>query len=228
MSEIVLNAVMRTEIGKGAHRLIYADMIPGVYYSRGEENINITATPIAMKPLIYTTNTHLINLKLDNGVTKTCILRDVQFDPITDRPVHFDLQGVKENEQLTVQVPVVLTGSPKGVKDGGTLQFIMHKVRVSCLPRFIPEHIELDVSDLGMNDSIHIRDIKIENVKVLDNESAAVVAVVPPTIIKEETPATAVATDAAAATAATTAEPEVIAKGKKPAEGDAPAAPAKK
>ncbi len=104
----------------------------------------------------------------------------------------------------------------------------MHKVRVSCLPRFIPEHIELDVSDLGMNDSIHIRDIKIENVKVLDNESAAVVAVVPPTIIKEETPATAVATDAAAATAATTAEPEVIAKGKKPAEGDAPAAPAKK
>ncbi len=62
MSEIVLNAVMRTEIGKGAHRLIYADMIPGVYYSRGEENINITATPIAMKPLIYTTNTHILSI----------------------------------------------------------------------------------------------------------------------------------------------------------------------
>lgn len=226
MSEIVLNAVVRTVTGKKAKNLRYDEKIPGVYYSRGEENINITATPLAMKPLIYTNNTHLINLKLDNGVTKTCILRDVQFDPITDRPVHFDLQGVKENEELTVQIPVILNGSPKGVKDGGTLQFIMHKVRVSCLPKYIPEHIELNVADLGMNDSIHVRDITIANVKILDNESAAVVAVVPPTIVKEETPA-AGAVDAAAAGTAAPAEPEVIAKGKKPAEGET-AAPAKK
>ncbi|NUN70860.1 MAG: 50S ribosomal protein L25, partial [Bacteroidetes bacterium] len=136
MSEVVLNAFVRTETGKAAHRLRSEDKIPGVYYSRGEENINIAATPLAMKPLIYTTNTHLINLKLDNGVTKSCVLREVQFDPLTDRPVHFDLQGVKENEELMVQVPVILHGSPKGVKDGGLLQFIMHKVRVSCLPKF--------------------------------------------------------------------------------------------
>ncbi len=226
MSEIVLNAAVRTVTGKKAKNLRYEEKIPGVYYSHGEENINITATPLAMKPLIYTNNTHLINLKLDNGVTKTCILRDVQFDPITDRPVHFDLQGVKENEELTVQIPVILNGSPRGVKDGGTLQFIMHKVRVSCLPKFIPEHIELNVADLGMNDSIHVRDIKIDNVKILDNESAAVVAVVPPTIVKEETPV-AGAADAAAAGAVAPAEPEVIAKGKKPAEGET-AAPAKK
>ncbi|MFA6467370.1 MAG: 50S ribosomal protein L25 [Bacteroidota bacterium] len=228
MSEVLLNATVRTEKGKAANRLRSDDKIPGIYYSRGEENINITATPLAMKPLIYTTNTHLINLKLDNGVTKTCILRDVQFDPITDRPVHFDLQGVKDNEELTVQIPVILQGSPKGVKDGGTLQFIMHKVRVSCLPKYIPEHIELNVAELGMNDSIHVRDIKIENVTILDNESAAVVAVVPPTIIKEEVAAVPGTADAAAATtAAAPAEPEVIAKGKKPAEGET-AAPAKK
>lgn len=225
MSEVVLNATVRTQTGKEAHKLRYEEKIPGVYYSRGEENINITATPLAMKPLIYTTSTHLVSLKLDNGVTKTCILRDVQFDPITDRPVHFDLQGVKENEELTVQVPVILNGSPKGVKDGGTLQFIMHKVRVSCLPKYIPEHIELNVAELGMNDSIHIRDIKIENVKVLDNESAAVVAVVPPTVVKDEA-AVPGAPEAAAAGTAASAEPEVIAKGKKPAEGEA--APAKK
>lgn len=228
MSEIVLNAVVRSETGKAANRLRYEEKVPGVYYSHGEENINITATPLAIKPLIYTTNTHLINLKLDNGVTKTCILRDVQFDPISDRPIHFDLQGVKDNEELTVQIPVTLQGSPKGVKDGGTLQFIMHKVRVSCLPKFIPERIELDVTDLGMNDSIHVRDIKIENVKVLDNESAAVVAVVPPTVIKEEVPAAGAPDAAAAAAVAAPAEPEVIAKGKKPAEGEAAAAPAKK
>lgn len=230
MSEVVLNAVVRTETGSAANRLRAAEKIPGIYYAHGEENINITATPLAMKPLIYTSNTHLINLKLDNGVNKTCILRDVQFDPISDRPIHFDLQGVKENEELTVQIPVILSGSPKGVKDGGTLQFIMHKVRVSCLPKYIPEHIELNVAELEMNDSIHVRDIKIDNVKILDNESAAVVAVVPPTVIKEETPAEGVAVEGAVGEegAVAAAEPEVIAKGKKPVEGETPAAPAKK
>ncbi len=227
MSEVVLNVVVRSETGKRMNRLRSTDKIPGVYYGHGETNINITATPLAMKPLIYTTNTHLINLKLDNGENKTCILRDVQFDPITDRPIHFDLQGVKENEELAVQIPVVLIGSPKGVKDGGTIQHIMHKVRVSCLPKFIPEQIVLDISDLGMNDSIHVRDIKIENVRVIDNAASAVVAVVPPTVVKEEVAAVpGVTPDAAAAVATAAAEPEVIAKGKKPVEGEA--APTKK
>lgn len=215
MSEVVLNAEIRKETGKKAKRLRYNGKIPGVYYAHDEGNINITATPLALKPLIYTSDTHLISLKLDNGETKTCVLRDVQFDPVTDRPIHFDLQGVKENEELTVQVPVILKGTPQGVKDGGTLQFIIHKVRVACLPKYIPEHIELDVSALKMNESIHVRDIVLENVRILDNEAAAVVAVVPPTVIKEETPG---ATPEAAAAAP--AEPEVIAKGKKPAEGE--------
>lgn len=228
MSEVVLSAEVRSAVGKRAHRLRYEGKIPGVYYSRGEEPINISATPLALKPLIYTSDAHLVDLQLDNGVRKTCILRDVQFDPITDRPIHFDLLGVKENEELTVQVPVLLKGSPVGVKDGGTVQFVMHKVRVACLPRFIPEHIELDVTELKMNDSIHVRDIVLQNARVVDNEASTVVAVVPPTVVKEETPAAGAAPEAGAAAAAP-AEPEVIAKGKKPAEGEEAAkAPAKK
>ena len=231
MSEVVLNAEVRKETGKKTNRLRYQEKIPGVYYAHGEGNINITATPLAMKPLIYTSDTHLINLKLDSGESKTCVLRDVQFDPISDRLIHFDLQGVKENEELTVQVPVIIKGSPVGVKDGGTLQFIMHKVRVSCLPKFIPEHIDIDVSELKMNESIHVSDIKLENARIIDNEASTIVAVVPPTVVKEETPVAAVEGTEVAAPA----EPEVIAKGKKPAEGEEPAkaapvaaAPAKK
>jgi large subunit ribosomal protein L25 len=134
---------------------------------------------------------------------------------------------VKENEELTVQVPVIVKGTPVGVKDGGTLQFIMHKVRVSCLPKFIPEHIEIEVTNLKMNETIHVSDIKLENARIIDNEASTIVAVVPPTIVKEETPAAAVEGAAVAAPA----EPEVIAKGKKPAEGEeaakpTPAAPA--
>lgn len=213
MSEVVLEAQVRKEVGKKAHTLRYEGKIPGVYYAHGEENINITTTPLALRPLVYTTDTHLVSLKLDNGQVKTCVLRDVQFDPLTEKPIHFDLQGVREDEALTIQVPVILSGTPKGVKDGGTLQHVMRTVRVSCLPKYIPEHIELNVAELGMNDSIHVRDVKIENVSILDNEASTIVAVVPPTVVKEETPGTVDAT-------ATAAEPEVIAKGKKPAEGE--------
>ncbi|MBW7888777.1 MAG: 50S ribosomal protein L25 [Bacteroidetes bacterium] len=213
MSEVVLEAQVRTNIGKTLNKVRNEGKIPGVYYSRGEENITIAATPLSLRSLIYTTNTHIINLKLDNGVTKTCILRDVQFDPVSDKPIHFDLLGIKENETLTVQIPVMLKGTPKGVKDGGTLQHVMRFVRVSCLPKYIPEHIELDVTELGMNHTIHVRDVKLENVTILDNEAGTIVAVIPPTVIKEETPGAEAAAPAAA-------EPEVIAKGKKPVEGE--------
>ena len=147
----------------------------------------------------------------------------MQFDPVTDLPIHFDLQGVRADEELTIEVPVMLEGTPKGVKDGGTIQHVMHRLKVSCLPNFIPEHIVIQIAELSINQSIHIRDIKVENVKILESESSTIVAVVPPTILKEEVPADAAAT--------TLAEPEVIGKGKKleegeeGAEGTKPAAP---
>ncbi len=214
MSEIVLKAEVRKQIGSHANKVRFAGNIPGVFYAHGDENISITASPIALKPLIYTSDTHLVNLQLDNGVAKTCILRDVQFDPLTDKPIHFDLQGVKEDEELTIEVPVVLVGSPKGVKDGGTLQHVIHKLKVMCLPKFIPENIKINVADLAINDSVHVRDLPLENVTVLENASSTVVAVVPPTVVKEAEAGAAGVVEGAAATS----EPEVITKGKKPAE----------
>jgi large subunit ribosomal protein L25 len=219
MSEVVLQADVRTETGKHTKAVRAKGKIPGVYYSRGEKNISLTTSFLGLKPLIYTSDTHIVNLQLNTGDTKTCVLRDVQFDPVTDLPVHFDLQGVKSDEELTIEVPVTLVGSPKGVKDGGTTQHVMHRLRVSCLPKFIPEHVQINIADLGINDSIHVKDIKVENVKILDNEASTIVAVVPPTILKEETPTEAAAT--------TLAEPEVIAKGKKLEEGAEEGAEAK-
>ncbi|MGA9406511.1 MAG: 50S ribosomal protein L25 [Bacteroidota bacterium] len=221
MSEVVLQAEVRTHTGKHIKAMRRSGKIPGEYYSRGEQNIHIAATPLGLKPLIYTSEAHIVSLKLDNGESKTCVLRNVQFDPVSELPIHFDLQGVRADEELTIEVPVMLNGTPKGVKDGGTVQHVMHRLKVSCLPKFIPDHVEVNIAELGINQSIHVRDIKVDNVKILESESSTIVAVVPPTILKEETPA-----DAAAAT--TIAEPEVIAKGKKPEEGEegAEAAPA--
>jgi large subunit ribosomal protein L25 len=213
MSEIVLKAEVRKEIGSFANRVRFEGNVPGIFYAHGEENINITVTPAGLRPLIYTKDTHIVNLQIDNGVTKTCILRDVQFHPLTDKVIHFDLQGVKEDEELAIEVPVVLVGSPKGVKDGGTLQLVIHKLKVLCLPKYIPENVKIDVSNLGINDSIHVRDLPLENVTVLENAASTVVAVVPPTVVKEAEPVAGAVVEGAAS-----AEPEVITKGKKPAE----------
>lgn len=221
MSEITINAEIRKDFGKKAKNLRSVGVIPGIYYGHGQANIPITIGELTLQPLYRTSATHVINLKLDDGSTHTCILRDIQFDPVTDRPVHFDLFGLSENEALTIEVPVTVIGTPQGVKDGGILQHILHRLKVSCLPKYIPDHIEVNVESLEINKSVHVRNLNVPNVKILENENSTVVAVVPPTILKEAEAAPGVVPAEAAP-----AEPEVIAKGKKVEEGAAEAAPA--
>ncbi len=212
MSEITLSAEVRSQVGKQAKRLRRAGKVPGIYYGHGQKNIPVAMPELALRPLIHTSATHVISLKLDDGSTHTCILRDVQFDPVTDRPIHFDLFGLNAEEELTIEVPVVVKGTAQGVRDGGILQHILHRVRVSCLPKHIPDRVKVDVTPLMIGHSVHVRDLSIPNVKILENEGSAVVAVVPPTIVKEPEPTAVAAAEAPA-------EPEVIAKGKKPEEG---------
>ncbi|MFQ5797170.1 MAG: 50S ribosomal protein L25 [Bacteroidota bacterium] len=210
MSEITLQAEVRSVFGKGVKRLRATGKVPGVYYVHGEPNIPIAVKEPALKPLIYTSETHILNLRLDDGKEFSCILRDVQFDPVTDKPVHFDLQGLKTDEKVTLEIPVAITGTAAGVREGGILQHVIHKLKITCLPKDIPEHIEVDVEHLGMNQSIHVRDLAEGAYTMLESEDLTVVAVVPPTVVKEEEPAEAVALEPT--------EPEVIAKGKKPEE----------
>ncbi|HEY4613490.1 MAG TPA: 50S ribosomal protein L25, partial [Bacteroidota bacterium] len=166
MSELTLTAEIRKELGKRAKQLRAQGKVPGIYYGHGQPNIPIALNELALRPLIKTTATHVVNLKLDDGSTHSCILRDVEYDPVSDRPIHFDLFGLREDETVTIQVPIVVKGTAQGVKDGGILQHIMHYVRVSCLPKFIPDRFEVDVTNLLMNRSIHVKDLTIPNVRI--------------------------------------------------------------
>ncbi len=220
MSEIVLNAERRTALGKKAKLLRTAGKIPGIYYARGEENLSIQVPSLNLNPLIYTSETHIVDLRLQDGTSRRCILRDVQFDPVTDRPVHFDLQGLRENEELTIEAPVTLVGgTAPGVREGGMLQHFIHKVKVTCLPKNIPGKIEIDVSALQINDFVYVRDLNIPNVTVLDNPDSPVAGVVPPTVQKEAEPAVEVTEELQ--------EPEVVGKGKKAEEEGEEEPPAK-
>lgn len=209
MSEIAIKAEIRNILGKKASQLRRKGIIPGIYYAHGQKSIPISLPELTLQPLFKTSATHIISLSLSDGSTHTCILRDVQFDPVTDDPVHFDLFGINADEELTIEVPVVLRGTPKGVKDGGTIQHVLHRIRVSCLPKHIPDHLEINIEALEINTSIHVSDVSIPDVKILENEDSTVVAVVPPTVIKEAAPTEEVAITEEPA------EPEVIGKGKK-------------
>jgi large subunit ribosomal protein L25 len=218
MSEITLTAEVRKDIGKRTGAMRKTGKVPGIYYGHGQENIPLTMPEVALKPLYSTSATHVINLKLDDGSSHKCVLRDVQLDPVTERPVHFDLFGLNENEALTIEVPVKLTGGiPKGVREGGILQQVLHKLRVSCLPKHIPDHVEINVEGLEINRSVHVKDLTIPDVKVLENASSTIVAVVPPVVVKEPEPVAGAAV--ATPTAEAAAEPEVIGRGKKVEEG---------
>ena len=208
MSEINLKAKKREVYKESTLNQIRAKgVIPGIYYGHGVDNISIAATEIDLRSLIYTTESHIVNLNVEGDDTVySCIMKDVQFHPVSDKPLHFDLIALKEGETIQIEVSVHLVGNAIGVKEGGVVQHILHKLDVECLPKNIPSHIDVDVTELNVNDSLKVGDIKAENFKILNDETASVVSVVPPTVEKEVLPEV---------TEGEPTEPEVIGKAKK-------------
>ncbi|MGH2574148.1 MAG: 50S ribosomal protein L25 [Ignavibacteria bacterium] len=187
--------------------------VPGIFYYKGSPSIPIFVKDIALHPFIYTSEVRTIELTIE-GESKpyNCVLRDVQFDPISDKPIHFDLLGVSEHEKIKIEIPVTLVGSPAGVKEGGIIQQTLHKIEVECFPRDIPANIEVNIEHLNIGDSVHISDLTYDKFEILENPDTTIVAVVPPAI--EEVAAPVVEGEAVPAEGEP-AEPEVIAKGKK-------------
>ncbi|RPI75704.1 MAG: 50S ribosomal protein L25 [Ignavibacteriales bacterium] len=178
--------------------------IPGVFYARNIKPVAIDVAENAIKPLVFTGETNLINLKV-NKEEFDCIVKNVQFDPVTDRIVHFDLLGLTSGEKFTLEVPLITKGSAIGVKDGGILQQQLHKLEIECLPSNIPQHLEIDVTNLKLGDSIHVSDLNFENIEILNQATTLVVSVNHPKVEKEPV---------AEEVAEGPAEPEVIGKGK--------------
>jgi large subunit ribosomal protein L25 len=210
MAEILLKATKRTEFKKSTSRQYRKNgFIPGVFYGSGEESISIVAKELALRPILFSTESNIVTLEIE-GETKplSCILKEAQYDPLTGFPLHFDLLALKEGELITLEVNVKLKGNAVGVKDGGILQHNLHKLEIECLPQHIPSNIEIDITELKIGDSIRVSDLKLENIAIQNDESASVVSVVHPVVEAEPAPAEAAA-------APETAEPEVIAKGKK-------------
>jgi len=181
MADYSLAAKKRVKSTNGAVNQMRRDgEIPGVYYAKGKEAVAISVKENSFKPLVYTSETHMVNLTIDSEAPVRCVVKDVQFHPVTDRIIHFDLQGVSADELITLEVPVVLSGKAVGVNDGGVLTQVLHKLEVECLPKYVPEHLEVEVTNLHLGKSIHVGDLKFENISILNAVDAIVVTVTAP------------------------------------------------
>ena len=207
MSEISVKAKKRTLSSKSAVNQLRRDVnVPGIFYSKSTEPIPIYLAEGALRPLVYTAETHIVNLKIDDQDEYKSIVKNVQFDPVTDKVIHFDLQGISADQEIEIEVPIVIEGQSKGVREGGIVQLSMHKLQIACLPGNIPEHVTIDISDLGIGDAVHVKDLKLDNVKLLHHEEVIIVSIVLPRAVVETT--------TAALPGEESTEPEVISKGK--------------
>jgi large subunit ribosomal protein L25 len=222
--DATLDAKKRDGRGKNeARRLRVGGQIPAVVYGARKEGQAPEGVPVAVDPKEVLRILHsesgantLINLKLDGGESRVMV-RDYQLDPVTHQLLHADFYQLAMDKAIVVSVPVLIKGEPQGVKQqGGLLDFVTRDIQVQCLPTDIPEHIDIDVSELMLHQSIRVKDIPT-NPKwkaVTDGETMLVHVVMPKV---EEVATTTAAEGAAAAPAAagaTGAEPEVIKKGK--------------
>jgi large subunit ribosomal protein L25 len=199
-------------------------MIPAIFYGHDEKNISMAIDARKFDLMIHSgIGSHaLVSLKVGD-VTKTAIIKEIQRDVISQKPIHIDFLAVSLKEQIVVKVALHVVGTAPGVKlGGGILEHILREVEVRCLPQNIPQAIDVDVSNLEINQALAVRDLpKTEGIEILHDSSAIIINIVAPTIL-EEAPAAATVEGAAAGTAA---EPEVISKGKKEKEGEEGAAP---
>ncbi len=179
MENIVLLAEKRTELGKSvAKKLRTQGFIPGVYYVKNSEPISFRVSEKSVRPLVYTSETKLVSLKFDDNEVYECVVKDAQFDPITDKVIHIDLMGLTRGEKFELEVPIQIVGSSIGVREGGILQVLMHKLNIECFPKDVPQQVQVDISNLKIGNSIHVRDLKLENIDILNPKDSVIVTVI--------------------------------------------------
>lgn len=225
--DATLEAVKRSTRGKNeARRLRAGGQIPAVIYGAQKQGDAPAPVPVSVdpKPLLRILHSDsglntLITLKVGGESDARVLVKEFLLDPVTHHLLHADFYRVNMDRKITVTVPVVLKGEPKGVKlQGGVVDFVHREVELECLPADIPDSIEIDISELNLNDAVHLRDM-LTNVSwtPMTDPDQMLVHVITPKAVEEPVVAE---TATVTATPGATTEPEVIKKGKTEKEGE--------
>jgi len=216
MATAQLSASTRDSVGKGAARTLRsAGQIPAVIYGHAREPMSLAVPAREVEKLLerVSAESTVIELNLAGGVART-LIREIQRHPFKKQILHIDFQELVAGEKVSVNVPIVLTGTPEGVRvSGGILSQVMSELTILVDPVNIPRRIEADVTHVLIGHSIHVSDLKVpEGVEVLDEADATIAVVSAPKVEAEPV--------AVAEGAEPGAEPELIRKTKDDEEGE--------
>jgi len=214
-----VKATQRTDTGKGkVGRLRRNGTLPAVMYGHGEPSLMLAMSTHEFDRLLDQIKGHspIVDVEVDGQPAQKCVIKTLQRNPMTGGLLHVDFQKVHPGEKITMNVPVIVNGSAEGVKQGGMLDHVLRTVPVRAAIDAIPEHFEIDVTNLKIGHSIHISDLGRTDLEYTLPLDAPIVTVLTPRKLTEEP----TAAEAAAAAEAGPAEPEVITE-KKPTEEEA-------
>lgn len=185
MKTITIEGQLRTGMGKSATRSLRSQgLVPGVIYG-GANEISFTASDAAFKPLVYTSQFQFAEVKID-GKSYKCILKDLQFDKVTDRLIHIDLMELVEDKPVTATIPVKYVGTSVGVKAGGKLVTKIKSLKVKTLPKYLRENIEVDITNLELNGNIRVEDVKIDHYEIMNSPRIPMASVTMTRQLKQE------------------------------------------
>ena len=214
MATVQFTAESRSDTGKGvARKLRAAGRIPGVIYghARAPQPLSLNTRDFVhlLEKVSYATTVFELDVA---GATSNALIREIQRHPYRKEILHVDFQELVAGEKVTVRVPIVYVGASIGVKEGGIIDQIMHELEIHVDPMQIPNHLDVDITNLGIGRSLHVSDLQLpEGIEVLDDENATVCTCAAPKAAEE--------TVVTPAEGAVVAEPEVLTKGKKEEEG---------
>ncbi len=180
METIVLGVEPRI-IKKGdAEKLRKNGVVPAVVYHKGEETVAIGVNELALKKIVHSAESHIIDLQFPDGKIKRSFIKDVQFHPVTDRIIHTDFQLFSADEIIELEVPVAVSGDSIGVEKGGKLQIILHALTIKGKPENMPDHIVIDVTALQIGHSLHVKEIPMTaytSLTIMDDPDTPVITI---------------------------------------------------
>jgi len=177
MKSITIKGSKRESVGKkDAKALRNAEKVPCVLYG-GETAVHFSAKEIAFKSLVYTPNVYTAVIELESGESYNAIVQDIQFHPVTDRILHMDFYQIFDDKEITMNIPVVLTGNAPGVIAGGALRFNKRRLKVRAIPANLPDELTADISTLEIGSKLYVTELKNDKYTILEADNTVVVQV---------------------------------------------------
>ncbi|MDF2476852.1 MAG: ribosomal protein L25/ral stress protein Ctc [Sphingobacterium sp.] len=177
MKSIAISGSVRQNVGKrDAKELRYQGLVPAVLYG-GKEQTALAVSAADLKPVLYTADVIIVELNVD-GQTKRAIVQDAQFHPLTDLVTHVDFLELFDDKEVSLNIPIKLTGTSPGVKMGGKLVQKLRNLRVKALPANLPQEIEVPMESLEVGKSYRVAQVQLDNAKVLNNADDTIVSVI--------------------------------------------------